>query len=99
MPSGSKMTNRRGFFKRCVAGSVVASFGFSLPDALAQTNAITPIVPSPQIDQFEKAQQTLLRKYNLPARSRYLKLTKPPLTAHVLEVGDGAPVLLLHGGN
>jgi pimeloyl-ACP methyl ester carboxylesterase len=93
------MLTRRAFFKQCVVGGVVAHVGSFLPDLLAQTNAITPIVPGPEIDQFKKAQQTLLQKYGVSARSRYLKLTKPPLTAHVLEAGDGAPVLLLHGGN
>jgi len=32
------------------------------------------------------------------ARSRYVKLKRPALTAHVLEAGRGEPVVLLHGG-
>ena len=34
----------------------------------------------------------------MSARSRYVTLDKPALTAHVLEAGKGDPVLFLHGG-
>ena len=90
--------NRRDFIKWCTVCS--GAFGFSsLPrHLLAQTRAITPVVPGPEIDQFKKAQQNLLLKYGVPARSRYLKLNKPLLTTHVLEAGRGTPLLLLHGG-
>jgi len=71
----------------------------SLPrDLLAQTSAITPLVPGPEVDRFKIAQRQLLVRYGVSARSRYVKLGKPALTAHVLEAGRGEPVLFLHGG-
>lgn len=55
-------------------------------------------MPGPEVDAFKKAQAALLQKYGVAAHSRYVKLSKPPLTVHVLEVGRGDPVLLIHGG-
>ncbi len=93
------MITRRSFAKLCAVGGGAAASGCFLPGLLAQVNAITPIAPGPEIDQFNKAQDNLLKKYDVSAHSRFLKLEKPPVTAHVLEAGEGAPVLLLHGGN
>lgn len=90
------MITRRDFFTWC--GSVVAISGSFPRYMLAQTSAITPIVPGPEVDQFKIAQQKLLLRYGVSVRSRYVKLDKPALTAHVLEAGRGEPVLLLHGG-
>ena len=93
------MIARRMFIKWCAVGGVgVASSSYS-PFLLAQTNTITPVVPGPEVDQFKKAQLNVLRKYDVSARSRFLKLKKPPLSVHVLDAGQGSPVLLLHGGN
>ncbi len=93
------MITRRSFTKLCAVGCGAAASGCFLPDLLAQVDAITPVVPGPEVDQFKKAQDDLLKKCHVSARSRFLKLDKPPVTAHVLETGEGAPVLMLHGGN
>ena len=77
---------------------MVAILG-SLPRRLsAQTTTITPVLPGPEVDQFKIAQEKLLRRYAVSARSQFLKLEKPALTAHFLEAGRGEPVLFLHGG-
>jgi pimeloyl-ACP methyl ester carboxylesterase len=95
----AQVITRRDFGKWCAASGVVATSCILSSCLLAQTSVIPPIVPGPEVDEFKKAQQALLLKYGVAARSRYLKLDKPPLTAHVLDAGKGPPVLMLHGGN
>ena len=92
------MIGRRKFLRSCGAGVIATSSGLCSRDLLGQTSVITPVAPGPEVDQFRKAQGILLLKYGISARSRYLRLKQPPLTAHVLEAGEGMPVLLLHGG-
>jgi pimeloyl-ACP methyl ester carboxylesterase len=48
-------------------------------------------------DAFEAAERRLLDAYGVTASSRRLPLADPPLTARVLETGEGPAVLLLHG--
>jgi len=48
---------------------------------------------------FAERQQALLEFYELPARSRYLDLARPPLRVHLLEAGAGEPLVLIHGGD
>lgn len=48
---------------------------------------------------FAERQEALLRYYDLSARSRYLDLERPELRAHLLEAGDGEPLVLIHGGD
>jgi pimeloyl-ACP methyl ester carboxylesterase len=93
------MTTRRTFLKLAASGGVLANSALFSRNLLAQNGAITPLVTGPEVEQFKKAQEGLLVKYGVTARSQYLKLERPPLTAHVLEAGQGAPVLLIHGGN
>jgi pimeloyl-ACP methyl ester carboxylesterase len=89
-----KTMQRRTFLK-----AVLAAVPMVVPQYLsAETELITPLVPGSEIDRFKKRQSQLLAKCAVPARSRYLKLGKPPLTAHVLEVGQGDPLVLIHGG-
>lgn len=92
------MIGRRKFVRSCSLGLLAAGSGLWSRNLHAQTGVITPVAPGPEVDQFKKAQEILLLKYGVSAHSRYLKLNKPALTAHVLEVGEGMPVLLLHGG-
>src|SRR5262245_14921696 len=54
--------------------------------------------PGPEVDAFKKAQDALLAKYRVKAKSRYLKVKTPQTTVHVLEAGQGKPLLLIHGG-
>lgn len=82
---------RRDFIK--VASALSVSAGFA---SFTLTNA--GIDDGPEVEEFKKAQQKLLDKYAVSARSSYLKLTKPTFTAHLLEAGQGDPVLMLHGG-
>ena len=92
------MITRRHFIEWCAAGGVAANLASISGYAVAQSNAITPVIPGPEVDEFKRVQRRLLLKYDVSARSRYLKLKRPPLKVHVLEAGQGEPVLLLHGG-
>jgi pimeloyl-ACP methyl ester carboxylesterase len=49
--------------------------------------------------QFAQLQQELLDLYDVRARSRFVELAQPQMRAHVLEAGDGPPVVFLHGGD
>lgn len=48
---------------------------------------------------FAERQEALLRHYDLPARSRYLRIERPEMRVHVLEAGEGEPLVLIHGGD
>jgi len=48
---------------------------------------------------FAERQEALLRLYDLPAESRYVELERPQMRAHLLEAGDGEPLVLIHGGD
>lgn len=48
---------------------------------------------------FERRQQALLAFYGVSARSRYVDLARPELRVHLLEAGDGEPLVFIHGGD
>lgn len=47
---------------------------------------------------FNRAQSELLDHYGTTATSRFVHLDEPALECHVLELGKGDPVVVLHGG-
>ncbi len=54
----------------------------------------------PEADaRFGGKQKALLEAAGVPATSRYVEVRDPPLRVHVLEAGQGDPVLMVHGGN
>jgi pimeloyl-ACP methyl ester carboxylesterase len=63
-----------------------------------QGNPVIPLVDGPEVDRYRRAQERALAKFGVHAQSRFVPLHKPALTAHVLEVGHGDPVVLIHGG-
>jgi len=65
----------------------------------AADDPVIPLVPGPEVESFKSAQERLLAKSMVPAKSQFVKLMNPPMTAHVLDGGKGEPVLLIHGGN
>jgi len=64
----------------------------------ANAGPVTPVIPGPEVEAYQKAQEALLKKYGVEAKSRPVKLKKPEMTVHVLEAGRGDPVILIHGG-
>jgi pimeloyl-ACP methyl ester carboxylesterase len=49
--------------------------------------------------RFTELQSRMLQHYGADAASRFVTLADPPMTAHLLDAGSGAPVILLHGGD
>ena len=49
--------------------------------------------------RFTELQGKLLDFYGVRARFRFVELAKPRIRAHVLETGEGEPLVLLHGGD
>jgi pimeloyl-ACP methyl ester carboxylesterase len=49
--------------------------------------------------RFRELQARALRRYAVAADSRQITIDDPALDVHVLDVGEGAPILFLHGGN
>lgn len=51
------------------------------------------------IARFIALQDQLLDYYGVKATSRFVQLARPAMRAHVLEAGEGEPILLVHGGD
>ena len=83
---------RRGFVRALSFAGVTAH------NAAGAQNRITRLTPSPEVDNYKKAQALSLARFQVSARSRFVKIPKLSLTAHVLEAGRGDPVVLVHGG-
>lgn len=50
-------------------------------------------------ERFIALQQDLLAFYGVRATSRFVQLADPRIRAHVLDAGQGEPVIVLHGGD
>lgn len=48
--------------------------------------------------EFESAERRLFEVYGLEVQSRFLELRDPPIRTRVMESGEGAPVVMVHGG-
>jgi 2-hydroxy-6-oxonona-2,4-dienedioate hydrolase len=47
---------------------------------------------------FYEAEQRLFQHYGVAPSSRFLEIDRPGMRVRVLEIGEGPPVLMLHGG-
>jgi len=92
--------NRRQFVQAGLGCGAAWATGMGDDSVIAATDEKSPVIPvsGHEVEAFKKAQHALLRKYGVTAQSKYLRLKTLPLTAHVLEAGRGAPVLMVHGG-
>lgn len=72
--------------------------GITAHAAAAPQNRITRLAPSPEVDNYKKAQALSLARFKVSAQSRFVNIPMLSLTAHVLEAGRGNPVVLVHGG-
>ncbi len=88
-------TSRRKFLIAGLASTVLAAAS----PLRAAADPVIPLVPGSEVESFKLAQERLLAKSQVAAKSQFVKLKNPPLTAHVLHGGQGAPILLIHGGN
>jgi pimeloyl-ACP methyl ester carboxylesterase len=50
-------------------------------------------------ERYERLQDVALRATGVEVRSRYVDVATPPPRVHVLDAGQGPPVLMVHGGN
>lgn len=55
--------------------------------------------PDDTREVFATRQQTLLDYYDLTAVSRYIDIEQPRMRTHLLEAGEGEPLVLIHGGD
>ncbi len=51
------------------------------------------------IDRFVELEAKLLEFYGVQAASRLVGLREPPIRVHLLEAGEGEPVVFFHGGD
>ena len=73
----------------------------------AKTSRPIPLVVVTPADQaagalresFVQHQQRLLEHYRVDAVSRFVEIAAPPMRVHVLDAGQGEPVVVLHGGD
>jgi pimeloyl-ACP methyl ester carboxylesterase len=50
------------------------------------------------VSGFESVERRLFEVYGLVVEDRFLEMRDPPVRARVMEVGEGTPVVLVHGG-
>jgi pimeloyl-ACP methyl ester carboxylesterase len=85
--------------REVLAGGLSLTMLAASAPQFAADGPVIPLVPGPEVDSFRTAQDQLLAKDQVSARSCFVKLPKLELAVHVLEGGKGDPVLLIHGGN
>jgi pimeloyl-ACP methyl ester carboxylesterase len=49
--------------------------------------------------RFLQHQTELLRHYGVVGRDRFVTISDPPLQVHLIEAGEGPPLVLFHGGD
>ena len=49
--------------------------------------------------RFRDSEDAMLARYGVPAVSRFHEIDDPRLRVHVIEAGQGEPLLFIHGGN
>lgn len=89
--------HRREFFTFGLQAGLIALSSCRLRAAI-DPSAYSPLLSGSEVDRFKEAEQRLLARYHLLARSRFVRIRSAQLPMHVLEVGTGQPVLMLHGG-
>lgn len=83
--------NRREF----LAGGLSFAMLAESAECYVAEGPLIPLVPGPEVESYKKAQDRLLAKDQVTARSHFVKLPNPPLSVHVLEGAKGDPVLLI----
>jgi len=66
---------------------------------LYRANHTIPASDGTAEQRFRTLQDRVLARYRVPAVSRFYDLAEPPVGVHVIEAGEGEPVLFVHGGN
>lgn len=85
--------------RRAIVTSVVGiGAAAGLVHLFRANHSIPPSDPSAEA-RFRDLQARALARHGVDATSTQIELDDPPLSVHVLDTGDGTPVLFLHGGN
>ena len=67
-------------------------------DRTANRGTFEQSLATPADRRYAELQTKVLADAGVAARSRFVSLAKPSVRTHLLEVGSGAPVVLVHGG-
>jgi pimeloyl-ACP methyl ester carboxylesterase len=51
------------------------------------------------VERYRELQSEVLDYYQVKATSRFVDIARPAMRVHVLEAGEGEPVVLFHGGD
>jgi pimeloyl-ACP methyl ester carboxylesterase len=94
----NEMANRREFIAFGLGLGLTALSSRKLRAGSDQASPFSPLSTGPATDRFKEAEQRVLSRYHLSARSQFVLIKSAHLPMHVLEVGTGQPVLMLHGG-
>ena len=87
---------RRGFILQ--GSALTLAVGCASRSTQLQRSPVIPLVEGPEVARYRRAQERVLAKYAVEARSRSVRLRTPALQAHVLVAGRGEPLVLIHGG-
>jgi hypothetical protein len=66
---------------------------------LDRAHHVLPLRNHAAEERFGKLQDALLANHGMTAVSQFFSLPDPAVRVHVIEAGQGEPVLLVHGGN
>jgi 2-hydroxy-6-oxonona-2,4-dienedioate hydrolase len=94
-PQNMKMT-RRQFLG--TASTLALTAGSGCKQLAPKRGSVIPLTEGPEVEHFRQVEERLLAKHSVAARSRFVHLHNPDLTARVLEAGTGEPLVLIHGG-
>jgi len=88
------MPSRRTVVTSVLGLGVAGGLGY-----LFRANHTLPPADASAEQRFREALARALASYGVSATSRRLTIPDPALDVHVLEAGEGEPVLFVHGGN
>ena len=87
------------FSRRTVLLSSLALGAAAGTSYLFTANHTIPPADAAAEKRFCDLQDAMLVRYGVPAVSRFLDIDDPRLRVHVIEAGQGEPLLFIHGGN
>jgi pimeloyl-ACP methyl ester carboxylesterase len=83
--------------RNAILGGIAAALGFGY--GLSRWDQTLPPRDQGAEERYRIRQDALLRSQGTNFKSVYFEISNPKLRVHVLEAGNGEPVLMLHGGD
>jgi 2-hydroxy-6-oxonona-2,4-dienedioate hydrolase len=90
--------DRLQFTRRSLARHLIPASAICMQAIGQQLKSLGPLTTGPEVESFKAAQARLFSTLGLAVRSRYVRLSKPAMTAHVLDAGRGNTVVFICGG-